>query len=190
MQLLTEAEILEKIQEIIAGILRISRSEVTIDARLGEDLAMDSLDFVDAVFQMETQFGVKFQQGTLTESLSDLLAPTELEQDGLLTETGAEVLRLRLPEVDPARLRDGQPTVGIESVFTPRTWVRVIKGLLDAWPESCPDCGSDRLTVSKPSVLKCGGCRAEIETLTGSASLAEWVAQLPASLRMTESDGR
>jgi len=117
------------------------------------------------------------------EKLSELLAPRQLEEDGLLTTDGAAVLRLRLPEIDPERLRAGQPVAGIEAKFTPQTWVRVVKELLHARPLRCPSCGSERLEVTKPSLLRCAGCSAELPSPDGEECLIGWASAVPAPLQ-------
>lgn len=49
---------LEKIQEIIANELGVSKDKVTPDARLTEDLGADSLDAVEIIMVLEEEFGL------------------------------------------------------------------------------------------------------------------------------------
>jgi len=92
-----------------------------------------------------------------------------------------------MPEVDPIRLQEGLPAVGFETLYTPRTWVRVIKELLSARPEECPNCQSDQLRTTKPSVLSCQKCRTEIRCPTGEECLEAWGKSVAESLpRATE----
>jgi hypothetical protein len=155
---------------------------LTLDSELGIELGLESLDYMDIEFQLETTFGIEFYHGSAVEKLSELLAPRQLEEDGLLTPDGAAVLRLRLPEVDPDRLRPGQPIAGIEAKFTPRTWIRVVKELLHARTQRCPSCGSEQLEVTKPSLLRCGGCSAELRSPDGEECLTRWASMVPTSL--------
>jgi len=57
-----DQQILERVQKIIAEVLRIPQDQVTPDSQLGEDLGGESLDFVDLQFGLETDYGVEFYQ--------------------------------------------------------------------------------------------------------------------------------
>jgi len=175
----SDQKILDRVQSIIAEVLRIPVEQVTPDSLLGENLGAESLDFVDIQFRLETDYEVEFYQGIMLDKLAELLAPQKLEENNLLTQFGAVVLRLRMPEVDPVRLQEGQPAAGFETLYTPRTWVRVIKELLSARPQECPNCQSDQLRTAKPSVLVCQKCRTEIRCPTGEECLEAWGRVLP-----------
>src|SRR5687768_7787323 len=125
----TDQEIYECVRQAVISIRQDLDEHLTPDSELGMELGLESLDYMDIEFRLETTFGIEFYHGSAVEKLSELLAPRQLEEDGLLTPDGAAVLRLRLPEVDPDRLRPGQPIAGIEAKFTPQTWVRVVKEL-------------------------------------------------------------
>ena len=122
----------------------------------------------------------------MLDKLAELLAPQKLEKNNLLTQFEAAVLRSE-SEVDPARLQAGRPAAGFEALYTPRTWVRVIKELLSARSKECPNCRSDQLRIAKPSVLVCQKCRTEIRCPTGEECLEAWGKSVAESLpRATE----
>jgi acyl carrier protein len=178
----TDQEIYECVRQAITSIREDLGDRLTIDSELGEELGLESLDYVDIEFRLETTFGVEFYHGSALEKLSELLAPRRLEENGFLTSDGAAVLRLRLPEVDPDRLRPGLPVAGIEAKFTPRTWIRVVKELVHARPQRCPSCGTERLDVIKPSLLRCAGCGSEVRSPDGEECLAIWAGTVSALL--------
>jgi len=178
-----DQQILEQVQKIIAEVLRIPQDQVTPDSQLGEDLGGESLDFVDLQFGLETNYGVEFYQGGTLDKLAEVLAPQKLEENELLSSLGAAILQARMPEVDPARLQQGQPAAGIESFYTPRTWVRVIKEILSARPRACPKCGSDQLKIVRPSVLLCQACRNEVNCPTGEECLEAWAKNMAGALQ-------
>ena len=179
----SDQEILQRIQEIVAEVLRIPVEQVTPDSLLGEDLGAESLDFVDIQFGLETDFEVEFHQGSTVDKLAELLAPQKLEENDLLTSFGAAVLQARMPEVDPARLQEGQPAAVGESLYTLRTWVRVIKEILSARPQQCSKCGSDQLKIVKPSVLLCQTCQNEVYCPTGEQCVEAWAKDVAGSLQ-------
>ena len=170
-----ESDILKRVREIIAEIAMVSAEHVKEDSLLAEELGMESMEFVELQFELETAFGIEFYHGSALDKLAELLAPRKLEDGGLLTPFGAQVLQSRLPEVDAALISEGLPTAGIEAAFNPRTWVRAIKELLDGRPQSCPQCQSTALKVLKPAVLLCKSCSSEIACPKGEDMLVEWV---------------
>ena len=175
----TEQQIYDQVRHAVADILRLPVDRITKDARLGEDLGMESIDYVDLQFRLESEFGIQLYPGSAVDRLRELLAPNPLETDGLLTPFGASVLRLRLPEIDRDRLREGQPAAGIEALFTSMTWVRVITELLDARPEKCPHCQASDLEATKPAGLTCTSCDREVPCPDGEACLVAWAETVP-----------
>ena len=182
----TDQEIYESVRQAITAIRRDLGNRVTPECELGAELGLESLDYVDIEFRLETTYGVEFYHGSALEKLAELLAPRQLEEDGLLTADGAAVLRLRLPEIDPERLQPGLPTAGIEAKFTPRTWVRVVKELLRARPQVCRSCGSARLEAVRPSLLRCAGCGAELRSTDGEECLVAWARTVPSPTEQRE----
>lgn len=56
---------LEKIQEIVAGILNVDPSEVTPDATFTGDLGADSLDLFQIITEAEDLFGITIEEDQL-----------------------------------------------------------------------------------------------------------------------------
>lgn len=172
-ELPSDRDIEQRVRQAVADLLRMSIDDIAPDAKLGQELGMESLDYIDLQFHLETEFGVEFYPGSAVERLFELLAPAQLEEDDLLTQLGASVLQLRLPEVDSQRLREGEPT-GIEAMFTCKTFVRTVKELLEARPGRCPHCESTDLDAVRASSLTCKSCKRELICPDGEACLTAW----------------
>ena len=181
-ELPSDRDIEQRVRQAVADLLRKSVDDIAPDAKLGQELGMESLDYIDLQFRLETDFRVEFYPGSAVERLAELLIPKELEKDGVLTQFGAAVLRLRLPEIDPERLQEGEPAAGIEAMFTPYTWVRMLKELVDARPRDCPHCRSTNLNASKPSTLCCQACGREVTCPDGEECLISWAETVPRRL--------
>ena len=54
---------LEKVKKIVVDTLNCEMDQVTMDARLAEDLEADSLDAVDMVVVLEQKFHINIRQG-------------------------------------------------------------------------------------------------------------------------------
>ena len=97
---------------MIADSLAIEASTVTPESRLIDDLGADSLDFVDLMFAIEREFGVKLREADLNFlTRLDFSSPTVMKDGFLTSETIAAVAPL-LPALrqvpDPARVTPGQ----------------------------------------------------------------------------------
>jgi acyl carrier protein len=55
----TKEEILADISEVLAGEFEIPRDKLTADAKLYEDLDLDSIDAVDLVVRIQQRTGIK-----------------------------------------------------------------------------------------------------------------------------------
>ena len=51
--------VLDKIKEILKDTMDIDESKITLDAKLKEDLELDSLDSVELIMSAEEEFGIE-----------------------------------------------------------------------------------------------------------------------------------
>jgi acyl carrier protein len=80
-----DERILAKMRGLVADSLALGVEEIAPESRLIPDLGADSLDFVDLIFMIEKEFGIKFRDGELASVATlDFSAP-EVMQDGHLT---------------------------------------------------------------------------------------------------------
>lgn len=177
-----EKQILQQVQSIIAETLRISPEEVKPGMALGHELGAESLDFVDIIFRIQSEFKIHFYEGGLIEKLSEVFGPEVLSDGDRLTDLGAEVLRRRMPEVDPSKINPGMSATSIGSLYTPATFVRLSKELIEAGPRVCSSCGSTNLKATAPSLLLCQACRAEVLTPTQEELVEAWAKRTSKSL--------
>lgn len=57
--------VLDQIKEILKDTMDIDESKITLDAKLKEDLELDSLDSVELIMSAEEEFELKFLMKTL-----------------------------------------------------------------------------------------------------------------------------
>ena len=105
-------DVFPKLRAMIADSLAVDASEVTLESRLIDDLGADSLDFVDLVFAIEKEFGVKLREADLNFlGRLDFSSPTVMK-DGFITEQTLDTLAPLLPALqhvaDRSRVTPGQ----------------------------------------------------------------------------------
>jgi len=81
----TKEEILSEIAEVLAGEFEIPREKLTADARLYEDLDLDSIDAVDLVVRIQQRTGIKvvaedFKAIRTLGDVADVIAKLVAEQ--------------------------------------------------------------------------------------------------------------
>ena len=67
----------DKVADIIAETSEIPREEITPESHTIDDLGIDSLDFLDIVFAIDKEFGIKIPLETWTQEVNDGKASTE-----------------------------------------------------------------------------------------------------------------
>lgn len=74
----------EKVIQIIMDALSIEDEEVTLESNIVDDLAAESIDFVDIAFNLEKEFGFKINPGDIFPAF--LKEVTIFDENGKLTE--------------------------------------------------------------------------------------------------------
>ena len=67
----------DKVADIIAETSEIERDTITPESHTIDDLGIDSLDFLDIVFAIDKEFGIKIPLETWTQEVNDGKASTE-----------------------------------------------------------------------------------------------------------------
>src|SRR5262245_12615339 len=98
----TYEEIFEKVQATLVDALGVDEDEVTRGATLQGDLGAESIDFLDIIFRLERNFGIKIPRGELFPE--NLMGDPEWVADGKLTTKGLDELKSRLPYADLSKL--------------------------------------------------------------------------------------
>lgn len=170
----SEREIFERFAGIVAKSLHIDPARVTPDAYLDE-LGAESLDLIEISMETESEFNIWISEKTILHTAEEVFGPGVLQKDGVLTEAGKDLVRRRMPELDPSFL-DREVTVkDLNHLFLRvSTWVRMIHGLMEYTPKACPQCGA-RLEASVAFRMKCTQCGQETALLSGEEINRKWV---------------
>ena len=67
----------DKVADIISETSEIPREEITTESHTIDDLGIDSLDFLDIVFAIDKEFGIKIPMEAWTEEVNNGTASTE-----------------------------------------------------------------------------------------------------------------
>ena len=126
---MTQDEIFEKVRQQLVDALSVDEDEVTPQARLQADLNAESIDFLDIVFRLEREFGIKIDRNELFPE-SIFQGDPDFVQDGKVTAKGLAELRTRMPYADLAAFEKNPQFENIGDLFTVDLIVRYVKSKL------------------------------------------------------------
>lgn len=115
-----------KVREIIADVLVIDEEDVALNRRLIADLGAESIDFLDLVFQLEKEFGIKIPRGQLEKNARGDLAEDQFEKGGVITAQGLVALQDYLSEVPPEYFKPNLKVNEIPMLFTVETFCKLV----------------------------------------------------------------
>ena len=119
-------DVFAKVQACFVDALGVEATEVTLKAKVIDDLGAESLDFLDIAYRLEQSFKVKIPRGEIKAKSQEGLGSTEWEKDGLLTEKALAKLRELMPEVDPADIKQGLKAKDLPRLFTVETFFNMV----------------------------------------------------------------
>ena len=126
---MTQDEIFEKVRQQLVDALSVDEDEVTPQARLQADLNAESIDFLDIVFRLEREFGIKIDRNELFPE-SIFQGDPDFVQDGQVTAKGLSELKTRMPYADMAAFEKDPQFENIGDLFTVDLIVRYVKSKL------------------------------------------------------------
>jgi acyl carrier protein len=126
----TQAEIYSKVSATLVEALNVDEEDIKPTSTLQGDLGAESIDFLDIVFRLEREFGIKIPRGELFPE-SIFQGDPELVQDGRVTPKGLDELRAKMPFADLKQF-EANPEVGnLSNLFTVDLITRYIQGKLE-----------------------------------------------------------
>ncbi len=126
----TRDEIFEKVRTTLVDALNVDEGEVTPAARLRGDLNAESIDFLDIVFRLEKQFGIKIPREELFPE-SIFQGDERFVKDGRVTPEGLAELQARMPYADLGDFRKDPRLEKMEDLFTVDLIVRYLESKLN-----------------------------------------------------------
>jgi acyl carrier protein len=127
----SQEEIYTKVSATLVEALNVDEDEIKPTSTLQGDLGAESIDFLDIVFRLEREFGIKIPRGELFPA-SIFQGDPDFVQNGKVTERGLQELRMRMPFADLSKFERNPELTGISDLFTVEMIARYIQGKLSA----------------------------------------------------------
>ena len=125
----TQDEIYTKVSATLVEALNVDEEDIKPAATLQGDLGAESIDFLDIVFRLEREFGIKIPRGELFPE-SIFQGDPEYVQNGRVTEKGLAELRAKMPFADLSAFEKNPEVAHLGDLFTVDLITRYIQGKL------------------------------------------------------------
>jgi acyl carrier protein len=126
----THDEIFQKVQATLVDALGVDEEDVTCDATLQGDLGAESIEFLDIIFRLERDFGIKIPRGELFPE--NVVSDPEMIHDGKLTTKGLDKLKVRMPYADLTEFAANPQVEKIGDLYTVEMLVQYVQSKLSA----------------------------------------------------------
>ena len=120
-----------KVKALLVDALSVDDEEITPQARLQADLNAESIDFLDIVFRLEREFGLKIDRNDLFPD-SIFQGDPKFVQNGMLTPDGLVELKSKMPYADISNFAANPKFDQIGDLFTVDLITRYIHSRLNS----------------------------------------------------------
>lgn len=127
----SQDEIYTKVSATLVEALNVDEEDIKPTSTLQGDLGAESIDFLDIVFRLEREFGIKIPRGELFPE-SIFQGDPEFVQNGKVTQKGLDELKARMPFADLSKFEQNPELAGISDLFTVELITRYIQGKLSS----------------------------------------------------------
>src|SRR4030081_2556870 len=125
----SQEEIYTKVSATLVEALNVDEDEIKPTSTLQGDLGAESIDFLDIVFRLEREFGIKIPRGELFPE-SIFQGDPEFVTNGKVTDRGLAELKTRMPFADLSKFEANPDLNKISDLFTVEMITKYIEGKL------------------------------------------------------------
>ena len=125
-----DAKIWTVVHEVFQDALELDPEEVEFGSKVISELEAESIDFLDIAFQLEKSFQIKIPRGGIEKAAREGTEGDGLNEDGTLTPTALEALKVAMPEVPSDEFVMGLKPTDIPNLFRVGTFYNLVIKLL------------------------------------------------------------
>ncbi len=102
-----ENNIFIKVQEAISDSCGIEKEEIKGHSSLFNDLNIDSIDMVDILYTLESEYDIELKVSDINKEAIQELGDEPFEIDNIITEKGLQALKRKIPDIPKEGLQYG-----------------------------------------------------------------------------------
>src|SRR5437763_7395120 len=124
--MMTQEDIYQKVSNTLVEALNVDEEEIQPNSTLQGDLGAESIDFLDIVFRLEKQFGIKIPREELFPE-SIFQGDPKFVTDGKVNAAGLVELREKMPYADLTEFQKDPRLEKMEDLFTVELIVKYLQ---------------------------------------------------------------
>ncbi len=124
-------DIFEQIKIIIEESIGTPADTIELDDTLFGKLGIDSIDFVDILFELENFYNIELKVSDIEARAKEELGEIPYEINGILTPEGIESIKKYMPEINPTDLKEGLSVHELVQLFTVHSLCKIVQYRLD-----------------------------------------------------------
>ena len=145
-------EIYGRVTRVLVESLNVDEGDIAPTATLQGDLGAESIEYLDIVFRLEREFGIRIPRGELFPE-SVFQGDPDFVRNGQVTEQGVGELRSRMPYADLSAFDQDRRLTAVSDLFTVGLVVRYVEWKLGQRVEAGPSgAGAIPVTSNASSV--------------------------------------
>src|SRR5579862_7000087 len=121
----SQDEIYQKVSATLVEALNVDEEEIKPTSTLQGDLGAESIDFLDIVFRLEREFGIRIPRAELFPE-SIFQGDPDFVCEGRVTDRGMSELRARMPYADLVAFNADRRLSAVSDLFTVSLLARYI----------------------------------------------------------------
>src|SRR3984893_10988523 len=126
-----------RVTSVLVEALNVEEGDIFPGATLQGDLGAESIDFLDIVFRLEREFGIRIPRGELFPE-SVFQGDPDFVRDGRVTEQGMGELHSRMPYADLSAFDQDRRLTAVPDLFTVGLVVRYLEWKLGKSADASP----------------------------------------------------
>ena len=119
--------IFKKVKEVIEESCGIEADSINLDDTLFGDLSIDSIDMVDILFELESEYDIELKISNLENRSKLDLQGKPYEIDGVLTPDGIDSLKKNMTEVNPDLFVEGLTVHQLMKLFSVHSLCKLVQ---------------------------------------------------------------
>lgn len=132
-------EIFKTVSRVIENSIGVPSGSIGLDDTLFDKLGIDSIDLVDILFELETEYNFPLKVSDLENRVKKEMDGRPYEKDGIITAEGLEALKRYMTEVDPSEFQPGLTVHQLVQLFTVHSLCKMIQFKMAETQNSKPE---------------------------------------------------
>lgn len=120
-------EIFKTVSRVIENSIGVSAGSIQLDDTLFDKLGIDSIDLVDILFELESEYNFPLKVSDLETRVKKEMNGKPYEENGIITADGLEALRNFMTEVNPEKFQPGLTVHQLVQLFTVHSLCKMIQ---------------------------------------------------------------